>query len=379
MAGYIFTLDSIDSLKKIAETGVYSTKFKNIPEKSWRTPHEGTFVDYLSMKSEDNVYFFHKRKIYGIGKLINIHNQCIFLNFPDADKPGTTTFDVMKDKMLLNESKEDLNKRFVCTFKGEPFLFKKGVDMDEVLSSNPNAFKMLRALWKLSFIKIDETENKALFDCILKANESRMDGKENSYPFDRKVHERIKNKYTPEYSVTSKNIVKCAVKNNNIQHEMAIEAAIVDYISRNDSNNIYGKWDYVSHQVIASPFKPIDYMDKMDVFGYRYIKGYNTISKYLIIEIKKDAANIEVVDQAMKYVDWIEQEYSHDYSMIEAFIVASCIPDEVVKKRNESALRFYTKGRNPVETLRWKNLRLVEYQYNQKENHIIFKEIAPIE
>ena len=28
-------------------------------------------------------------------------------------------------------------------------------------------------------------------------------------------------------------------------------------------------------------------MDKMDMFGYRYIKGYDTISKYMTIEKKK--------------------------------------------------------------------------------------------
>ncbi|MFD1064790.1 hypothetical protein [Oceanobacillus locisalsi] len=378
MAGYIFTLDSIDSLKEVAETGVYSTKFNNIPEKYWSTPHEGTFADYLSMKNGDNVYFFHKRKIYGIGKLVNIHNNCIFLNFPGADKPGTTSFDMIEDKMILNESKEDLKKRFLCTFKGDPYLFKKGVDMDEVLSSTPHAFKMLRALWKLSFIKIDEIENKALFDCVLKANESIVNGKSGCYQYDKKVHKRIKDIYTTNYLVTSKNIVKYAEENNSIKHEMAIEAAIIDYISNNDSNNIYGTWDYISHQVIASPFKPIDYMDKMDVFGYRYIKGYKTISKYLMIEIKKDAANIETIDQAMKYIDWIEQEYSHDYNMIEAFIVASYISEEVVKKRDESAVRFYTKGRNPAETSQWKNLHLIEYRYNKKNNHIVFKEIAPI-
>ena len=39
----------------------------------------------------------------------------------------------------------------------------------------------------------------------------------------------------------------------------------------------------------------------MDIFGYRYIKGYDTISKYMVIEIKKDAAQRDVIDQIMKY------------------------------------------------------------------------------
>lgn len=38
-------------------------------------------------------------------------------------------------------------------------------------------------------------------------------------------------------------------------------------------------------------------MDKMDVFGYRYIQGYKTKSKYLVIEVKRDAAGLEVIEQ----------------------------------------------------------------------------------
>ena len=41
--------------------------------------------------------------------------------------------------------------------------------MDDVLSYKPNSFRMLRAFWKLSFVKIDDEENKALKDIILKS------------------------------------------------------------------------------------------------------------------------------------------------------------------------------------------------------------------
>lgn len=34
--------------------------------------------------------------------------------------------------------------------------------------------------------------------------------------------------------------------------------------SKEDNGTPFGTWDYVSHQVAASPFKPIDYMDKND-------------------------------------------------------------------------------------------------------------------
>ena len=77
MAGYIMTLSDIDSLTYCVKTGTYSTNL-GTPKGNWMTYHEGTFADYLSMKPGDSIYFFIKRKIYGIGKLIEIHSECRF-------------------------------------------------------------------------------------------------------------------------------------------------------------------------------------------------------------------------------------------------------------------------------------------------------------
>lgn len=377
MAGYIFSFDSLNSLREVVESGVYSTNL-NIPSNDWRREHEGTFADYFSMKAGDNVYFFHKRKIYGIGQLINIGGNCVYLNFPSADKLTSINFEDVQSQMILSESEDNLNNRFICTFVGTPFLFENGVDMDEVLASNPSAFRMLRAFWKLSFIKIDNIENQALFDYILKANEDSIDGQSGIFLSNDTLHQRVERLCTPDYLATSNEIIRSAANGLKLRHEMAAEAAIIDYINRQTPNNRFGEWDYLSHQVIASPFKPIDYMDKIDIFGYRYIPGYNTISKYLMIEIKKDAANIEVINQAMKYVDWIQQEYSHDYSMIEAFVVASDFSQEVIDERNVAARRFYTKGRTPAITHEWMNLRLIRYRYNATTNLLEFEEVEPL-
>jgi len=377
MAGYIFTLDSLASLREVAESGVYSTNL-NIPIGAWMTHHEGTFADYFSMKAGDNVYFFHKRKIYGIGQLINIEGNCVYLNFPSADRPTSISFEEIQTQMILNESEDNLKNRFICTFVGTPFLFENGVDMDEVLASNPSAFRMLRAFWKLSFVKIDDIENQALFDYILKANEEFIDGQSGYFLRNDTVHQRIETLCTQDYLATSNEIIRIVANGIKLRHEMAVEAAIIDYINRQTLNNIFGEWDYLSHQVIASPFKPIDYMDKMDVFGYRYISGYKTVSKYLMMEIKKDAASVEVINQAMKYVDWIQQEYSHDYRMIEAFVVANDFSQEVIDERNAAARRFYTKGRTPAITHEWVNLRLIRYTYNETMNLLEFEEVAPL-
>lgn len=379
MAGYIFTLDSIDSLNELVKNGVYSTNL-NVPLKNiWRAHHEGTFADYLSMSEGDSVYFFISRKIYGVGKLININGDCKHLNFPGADIPVTESFSKLKAKMILNKTSFNLGNRFLCTFENAPYFFQNGIDMDDVLASNPQAFKMLRVLWKLSFIKIDDNENKALNDIILKSNENEITIPQNVFSRSNKLHNRIQSIINEDYRVSTKNILALAANKTIIGHEMAIEAGIIDYI-KNNPNGIFGKWDYLSHQVVASPFKPVDYMDKMDVFGYRFIPSFSTISKYLTIEIKKDIADKEVINQLMKYVDWINQEYSFgDYSMIEAFVVAQDFPQEVIKLKKEAGQRTFVKGRRPAVTKHWENLRLIKYLFNENTTELEFVEIGIID
>ena len=380
MAGYIFTIDDINSIEESIYDGVYGTVIKNPENKYWHTHHEGTFADYITMQEGDNVYFLHQRKIYGIGELININGDCKFLNFPDSDLPYIFIFNDIKEDMIINRSEKDVNKRMVCIFKGSPHFFKNGVDMDEVLSSNPAKFKMLRAFWRLSFIKIDDEENKALMDVILKNNEENLLERRNIYEENRNVHERIRHlleaKGVGNYKVNADKILSEAYgSEGKIKHEMALEAGILDYIS-NKKGDVFGDWDYVSHQVVASPFKPVDYMDKMDIFGYRYIPGFQTISKYLVIEIKKGVAQMDDLKQVMKYVDWVNHEYGFgNYNMIEAFLVAYDFSDEVKEQKNKIAVRNYVKGTRPVVSMEWDNLKLVKYRFNPEKNRLEFWKI----
>lgn len=382
MAGYIFNLKrennnevAYNNLKELISSGAYSTNM-TLPSGHWKAHHEGTFADFMTMKEGDNVYFFSNRKIYGIGKLINIETDCKFLNFPNSDLPNTYEFHSLKDQMIINIPQANSTNRILCTFIGAPYFFTNGVDMDDVLASNPQSFKMLRAFWKLSFIKIGDEENKALIDIILKQNESNLILKNNTFTESKGTHSRIRQIAGKDYHVNSDNILDvCHSTNGKIGHEMALEVGILDYIS-NHRTDVFGSWDYLSHQVIASPFKPIDYMDKMDVFGYRYIPGFSTISKYLVIEIKKDLANIDVINQVMKYVDWVNQDYSYgDYNMIEAYIVAYDFPEEVIKMKKKFAKRTFVKGGRDSTSEFWDNLKLIKYRFDSVSKTLYFTEL----
>lgn len=113
-------------------------------------------------------------------------------------------------------------------------------------------------------------------------------------------------------------------------------------------------------------------MDKMDIFGYKYIPNYpGTISKYLVIELKRDYAKPDDIDQLLKYVDWINHKYSFgDYSMIEAYLVAKNIDNSVISARDNFAKSNYIIGRRPAKSSTWTNLKLVEYNFNQSTGEI---------
>lgn len=377
MAGYIMTLDSMDSLQECIESGIYSTKLGE-PDGKWRAYHEGTFADFLSMKAGDNIYFFIKRKIYGIGIIKNIQEDCKYLNYIGADRPIPYTDKEYKEgqPMLKNAT---VNNRCFCIFQPAPFFFKKGIDMDDALHSNPTAFKMLRVMWGVSFIKLDDIENKALTDIILKRNEENIFTGRETFVLNTDVLKNIENTISDSYRLTAKELLKSCVKNKLIQHEMAIEAALCELLLHNNEPP-FGKWDYISHQVVASPLKAVQYMDKMDIFGYKFIPGYITKSKYIVIEIKKDVAIVEegktdAVEQIMKYVDWIQSEYAFgDYSMIEAYIVAGGFSQELIEKKNRECIRYYTKGYRPSLPCVWSTVKLIQYEYNMETGYLDFIE-----
>jgi len=392
MAGYIFNLDSVESLELYVQKGVYSTK-QSVPRAGWRIHHEGTLADYATMKAGDNIYFFIERKIFGVGELVNVCGDCKFANFPGASQPQAVSYSEVKDKLVWDEGnwslwetkkKKPKDQRWVCLFRPAPFFFRTGVDMDEVLSSNPRAFRMLRAFWSVSFLKFDDMENQAFKDIIFKVNEGALRARSERFVFPTKyedvhkdVGEIVK---SAEYGLDVGSMLAACADGTKINHEMALEAGILAQLARKDpeTTKVFGEWDYLSHQVIASPFKPVDYMDKMDIFGYGYIKGFDpTRSKYLVVENKKGSASWGDVEQLLRYVDWVKDEYCYgDYSMIEAFLVAHDISQEVADATHDFALRKFTVGRRPAVSLEWNSIALVEYKFCDDGRKVAF-EIVP--
>ena len=208
MAGYLFGLDSERSLNEAIELGLYSTRMSLHTTGQWLMQHEGTFADYSTMKAGDNVYFFIDRKIYGIGLLVNLNGDCKSLNFASSNFPDIyiglnnnrfiylhprDVYDEMTPKQKFNLNYSDYRQmfRYVCYFKPLPFFYKDGIDMDDMLTSEPSSFKILRDFYQKSFIKIDDDENQAFKNIILRRNSNIDDVINSNY---QQSHKRILNK-----------------------------------------------------------------------------------------------------------------------------------------------------------------------------------------
>lgn len=174
---------------------------------------------------------------------------------------------------------------------------------------------------------------------------------------------RMYTKHDSEDLIKPADMLQTCIFGSRVKHEMALEAAVVYDLCHNRVHAL-GAWDYVSHQVIASPFKPIDYMDKIDVLAMRYLPNTKIPCKYLVAELKKDAADNATIDQVLKYVDWVCSEYAYgDYEAVEACIIAAEYPENIAAYYSEVVQRYYTLGSHPVRNKQWNSLKLLRYSY----------------
>ena len=367
MAGYLFTFSNSDEMKECISNGCYST----LMSPTWSNPTSGTLGDYVTMRAGDNVYFFSERKIYGIGRIVDVElGRCVTENFVGATSKNFVIWEDVADEAILNRrDARGRIPRWVIAFEQDPFFFGKGIDMDDLLSSNPSAFRSLRVFWKRSFIKLDDEENEAFRASLLRANLPELNSRYGEVP-SRKSFESLAAGAEPNVPAL---LASSRTPDGSLTSEYLLEVGLLYQLARFDplTCEAFGKWDYLSHQVAASPFKPVDYMDHMDVFGYRWIKGYRPVIEcYLVAELKKDRATSSDVPQVMKYVDWVHDEYAHgDYSLIQAFLVAHRFVGEVTSAG--SSHRDYIVGHRPAEARTWKSLSFVTY-FVRGDGYIVF-------
>lgn len=371
-AGYLFSIGS-DNTTTALEKTFLEGRYATLLSTKWSAATTATMGDFINMKPGDNVYLFSKRFIYGIGEIIeSIDTEAAVELYPGASSKAAS----IPENETVSREKNKYCFRWAVYFKPSPHFFTDGIDMDDLLSSNPDAFNSLRTFWKRSFIQLDDMENQAFKAAIIRMNETALNTSRPELFFphagstDSWVHPDFNNKQLR--AINPIPLMKEYRKpDGSLKSEMALEVGILSGLNHRDAAvcNALGEWDYVSHQVAASPFKPVDYMDRIDIFGYRWVKGYKgeIISKYLVVELKsgpaklKDSATNKDYNQLMKYVDWICNKHAHgNYSMIEAVLVAHSFDfDDALTMENE-IIRPYVTG-HQAQAHTWESMRFVTY------------------
>jgi hypothetical protein len=270
-------------------------------------------------------------------------------------------------------NEDDGDYPWLCTFTADPGLLSEPVDMDDALASKPHAFRSLRVMQGVSFSKLDDEETQALLDVLARRNKStNFIG-----VAEPATHEYIRTNTAgrSEYDLDSKAVVDAVTNvDGSLRHEMALEVAVVERIAgaRKDPCPTFGRWDFVTHQFTASPFKPVSYMDRIDVFGYRRGR-YGAITDFLVIELKKDGAGADEVAQLMKYVDWTAREFAGgDYSAVHAFLVAFDFDESLNASLQQIAERGYTVGSRPAVSRVWTQISLIRYHYDHTDQRLHF-------
>ncbi len=391
---------AIDTLKDLCQYGYYST---NLPTKEnttqWSGFHLSVFADYFSMQSGDYVFFFLKRKIYGVGKLISIgeNSDCKFWSYRSANLPQTACV----ENPLFDETEPQ--NRCVCLFEPIEY-YPCAIDMDEALTAFPASFKTLRVIEQRSFVKLDDEEAQALFAILSKRNQSTHEDRHDWEPpeFDNKKHklalQRIKQN-PAMYQFTAESIFSQfdVYNKDGISPEMAVEAALVAEL--NSGNSPLFDLTYVSHQVSASPAKPVKYMEWMDVFGYhaapslleQRIPLHFAIDKYYVFELKKDSLKLHynrkeepqtvkdrkaVANQLMKYVDWVTKTFaSGNYPMVKGVIIANDFDQEFIEYCRKNCVRNFNNGYRDSTPDKWHEIELIKYSFDGKK--ITFTRVYP--
>ena len=387
MSGYIMNLGitkehgAREKLELYVRYGAYGTIINRPKQDRWFHAHEMTLADYLTIRPGALVFFFSDRTIYGVGRVVGFdvggQRLAALANYPGASFPHATP-PQNPDDYLWRENGEE-NQRWVFFFESHPYFFKTGLDMDEVLASDvKGVVRSLRVFERVSFIQMEDEEAQVILDLLLRRNEDVINGVLSpDRVFDSRAeqtHASVRERDLTRYCIDLDGLIrKHANRDGSVGHEALVHAWLANALSQGQEQTvkIFGNWDYVTNQYPASPQKPVQFMDRIDIFGYVEKKlsdeATPTVVRYKIIEVKKGkVAGEEGINQLIKYVDWIAHtRVGGDYSLVEAYFVAHDYADEVVQYVQDTLPKDFVTPRRPYAPARWKQLQLIRYTYTE--------------
>ena len=130
----------------------------------------------------------------------------------------------IQNSLLVDYGEQSPHFRWLCTFKGSPYLFMEGIDTDEILTYKPDTFKMLRAFWKVSFIKLGDEENNSLKEIFLLRRQQEALTHQGIFQTADETHARMLSKPLEEYVIKPAALLQSCNTGTRLRHEMALEA-----------------------------------------------------------------------------------------------------------------------------------------------------------
>jgi hypothetical protein len=378
MSGYIVNLADEDALRRYVEFGVYGTLMKRPDYASWSVAAELTLADYLTMRPGDLIFFFRERTIYGVGRLLALQPgtpTAALANYPGASFPHAQPPDDRTHLLYRQHREEDM--RWLVFFRPDPAFFTRGLDMDEVLQGDMRGVvRGLRVFEKRSFIQVEDDEAQVMADLLLRRNTdaagylAQADGQifpDQSIFYQARIGAQADRLAAHKIDVDG--LLARYVREGIVAHEALLQAWLAHALTvrHPEVTTIFGAWDYVANQMPASPQKPVMYMDRIDLFGYttqRLSPNFPpTIMRYKAVELKKDLiGDVNVINQMLKYVDWLAHTRAGgDYSMVDAYLVASGYTPEVIDYACDAGVRDYITPYRPYQKQQWSQLTLVRY------------------
>jgi hypothetical protein len=372
----------VEVFRHYARQGVYGTVLGGTGAPgSWlvlRPELLYTLADYVTMRSGDMIFFFVDRNIYGIGELVAVRSdEVAFCNWRAADdfkRPVPDLSQFLWTDLSPNVVHRLGSVRWLCTFRPQPAFFARGLDMDYALATDRgNVLNHLRVLSGRTFFRLEDSECELLARMLHRLNENVTPPIGLGADWDSSRLEALKRVLTDDHLFDPRRTVHTATDGNALK-EAAAQVWVAHGLARRKLDSVFDPWSYVANLEPASPLKPREYMDEIDLFGYSTFEtagphAVRYVQRYHLVELKGKPGEtlIDAVRQAMKYVDWIAHERAAgDYSEIHASVLTSrhgeSLDPHALDEIRKIRLRNYVEPARPYAARDWQKLRLVTFE-----------------
>lgn len=391
MKGYVFTVNKGVPIGKILNRGYFGVRLTKHP-----TALYATLADFCTFKPKQKVFFFQERWLYGIAEFAS--PAPLHLNFPGSDAHGLAevTYSRSEEALTSDSGNEEWQQiPYVFAFKSSPYLFERGVDMDEALSTPNFDAWGLRFMSGKSFFELNDSDTDTLTKIFMQrfANSGKTLPEEaRPDPFTAKLSALFQESHTGSFNLTN-TVVRLnrfvmpragRVENENILHGMFVEA-----LQSNESFLPLSRKGLIRtaayHELPASPPKPAEYADSIDVFCTLATRENPGVPLHFeVIELKSDIlpwsgeTAATHLSQVMKYVDFVARNYAGgNYSAVTAYLIASQFSDDFKILKSELARRTYVLDPHDegAATRTWDSLHLMRYRWDAPNRRLRLEQL----